>query len=362
MSKFIKLFNPSTNHKEKSIILKVLDSGQWASGAGTGFVSKFENEFRKYVKSNTCVAVNSGTSALNLAFSLFDIKNKEVILPSLSFVSSAHCIVENGGIPVFVDVDPNTLCIDPTEIIRAISKKTVAILPVHFGGMSSNMKEIKKISKKYNLIVVEDAAHATGTKLFPNKNNSYQSITCYSFHPVKNLAMPTGGLISIRHKNYKKFRNLLLSRRWCGITNRNDTDYDVKELGSNYYMNEFSAAIGLEQLKKLDKLNKIRRKISKKYSNEINIKEKMPFDKNCSYHLYWVLVKNRKKFREKLHKNGIETGTHYKPIHQMTMYRNNISLPITESVGKRIVTIPIHPNLSDNDIKKIIDSVNTFVI
>jgi dTDP-4-amino-4,6-dideoxygalactose transaminase len=172
--------------------------------------------------------------------------------------------------------------------------------------------------------------------------------------------MPTGGLIAINHKNHVKFKKLLLSRRWCGITNRKDTDYDVKELGWNYYMNEFSAAIGLQQLKKLDKLNKIRRSIAKKFSHEIDIKSKMPFNENCSYHLYWILVKNRQKFREKLYKKGIETGTHYKPIHLMKMYKGDNALPITESVGKQIVTIPIHPNLKKFEIEKIIKTINDF--
>ena len=342
MKKQIKLFDPVIDSAEKKAILKVLNSRFWASGSGSGHVLKFENEFKKYTQSKSCVAVNSGTAALNLAFSLFDIKNKEVILPSLSFVSTAHCIVENGGIPVFVDIEPDTLCIDPVKIKQLISSKTVAILPVHFGGMACNLKEITKIAKSNKKI------------------GSHSESVCFSFHPVKNLAMPTGGLISINHANHEKFKKLIVSRRWCGITDRKETDYDVKEIGNNYYMNEFSAAIGLAQLKKLDRLNRIRRNIAKKYSQEIKLKSKMPFDKNCSYHLYWILVKNREKFRKKLSENSIETGTHYKPIHLMSMYKKNTSLPITESVGKQIVTIPIHPNLKDFEIRKIIKCINEF--
>ena len=360
MKKNIKLFDPVTTDSEKQAIIKVLNSKFWASGSGSGFVSKFEEKFRNYIKSDVCIAVNSGTAALNLSVSLFDIRNKEVILPSMSFVSTAHCIVENGGIPKFVDIEPDTLCIDPKKIKNAISKKTVAILPVHFGGMPCNLDEIRKISKKYNLIVIEDAAHAVGSKFNGKKIGAHSDAICFSFHPVKNLAMPTGGLIAINHQSHQKFKKLLLSRRWCGITNRKETDYDVKELGWNYYMNEFSAAIGLEQLKKLETLNRIRKKIAKKYVSEINIEQKMKFNENCSYHLYWILVKNRKKFREKLFENGIETGTHYKPIHLMGMYKQNIKLPITESVGKEIVTIPIHPNLKEYEIKRIIKIVNEF--
>ena len=145
MSKLIKLFDPVVDSSEKNALVKVLDSKFWASGSGSGHVSKFENEFKKYIKSNSCIAVNSGTAALNLAFSLFNIKNKEVILPSLSFISTAHCIIENGGIPIFVDIEPDTLCIDPKKIKQVISKDTVAILPVHFAGMACNMNEILDI-------------------------------------------------------------------------------------------------------------------------------------------------------------------------------------------------------------------------
>jgi len=361
MKKQIKLFDPIIDSSEKKAILKVLNSKFWASGSGTGNVLKFENNFKKYIKSNSCIAVNSGTAALNLALSLFNIKNKEVILPSLSFVSTAHCIIENGGIPIFVDIESDTLCIDPEKIKSLITKNTTAIIPVHFGGMPCNLDEIKKISKSFNLNIIEDAAHAVGTTWKNSeKIGKHGSAVCFSFHPVKNLAMPTGGLISINHKNHKKFSQLLFSRRWCGITNRKGTDYDVKELGWNYYMNEFSAAVGLVQLKKLEKLTKIRKSIAKKYSKKIDLKNKMPYDDNCSYHLYWILVNNRKKFRKNLLDLGIETGTHYKPIHLMKMYNDSTSLPITERVGKQIVTIPIHPNLKNSEIEKIINSVNKF--
>jgi dTDP-4-amino-4,6-dideoxygalactose transaminase len=361
MKKIIKLFDPVTDSSEKNAVQKVLKSKFWASGSGIGNVEKFENKFKKYVSADSCIAVNSGTAALNLAFSLFNIKNKEVILPSMSFVSTAHAIVENGGKPIFVDIDPNTLCIDPKKIKNKLSKNTVAIAPVHFGGMPCNLDEILKIAKNNNLQIIEDAAHATGSKFHQKKIGSHGTAVCFSFHPVKNLAMPTGGLIAINHKKNIEFQKILFSRRWCGITDRNGTDYDVKELGWNYYMNEFSAVIGLEQLKKLDGLNKLRKNIAKEYFNKINTELKMPFDNNCSYHLYWILVKNRDKFRRKLFENGIETGTHYKPIHKMKMYKNKVKLPVTDSVGQKIVTIPIHPNLKKSEIEKIISIVNKFL-
>ena len=125
-------------------------------------------------------------------------------------------------------------------------------------------------------------------------------------------------------------------------------------------MNEFSAGIGLVQLKKLDKMNSIRKKIAKKYHQKINLENKIPFIDGCSYHLYWILVKNRNQFIKKMSKNKIQVGIHYKPVHQMTLYKNKTKLPITENFGKTIVSLPMHPNLSTDDIERVINSVNEF--
>ena len=359
--KKIKLFDPYTDKFEKIAINRVLESNFWASGEGNGNVKKFEEKFSKYVNSKNSVAVNSGTAALNLALSMYDIKNKEVILPSLSFVSTANAIIENQGIPKFVDIDEKTLCIDPKKILESISNKTKIILPVHFGGFSSDLTEISKICKKNKIHLIEDAAHAAGSSYKNKKIGSHGDLVCFSFHPVKNLAMPTGGLISINSKDHIKISKILKEKRWCGITSRKGVDYDVKSIGWNYYMNEFSAVIGIEQLKKLDKTNLQRKKNAKKYFEQISLDEKMPFDKECSYHFYWVRVKNREKFRENLLKKGIETGTHYKPIHNFSLYKSKIKLSITEKIGKEIVTLPTHPNITEKDLEKIIKTVNQFV-
>jgi len=356
----IKLFDVFTDDSEKSALNRTFDSHFWASGSGTGNVKKFEDKFCRYIKSKSCVAVNSGTAALNLALSVCDIKNKEVILPSLSFVSTAHAIVENGGIPIFADIDQQTLCIDPIEIRKLITKKTKMILPVHFAGLPANLDAIKQICNENNLHLVEDAAHAAGSKYQNKMIGSHGNLVCFSFHPVKNLAMPTGGLISINTKNYKKINTILKEKRWCGISNRKGVNYDVKNIGWNYYMNEFSAAIGIIQLKKLNKLNKIRKNIAKIYSKKINLENKMPFDKNSSYHIYWIRVNKQNEFRKKMLNVGIETGLHYKPIHTFSMYKQKNQLPITEKVGTEIVSIPIHPNLSTDEIDKIIFYINKF--
>ena len=358
--KKIKLFDPVIGKNEENAIIKILHSHNWASGAGGGSVYQFEKKFSDFLGTKNCISVNSGTAALHLGLSLFDIKDKEVILPSLSFVSTAHAIIYNGGIPVFVDVDPKTLCIDPKEIEKAITKNTRVILPVHLGGIPCDLQKISKISKKFGLSIVEDAAHAAGAKYNGKRIGNHGDCVCFSFHPVKNLAMPSGGAITINSKNNKQFSKILKSKRWAGITGRKGSSYDVSNLGWNYYMNEFSAAIGIEQLKKLDKTNFQRKKIGKRYSKELEIEEKMPFDENGSYHFYWIQVKNRKNFMKKMSENKIETGIHYNPIHKMSLYNSKTILPITEKAGNRIVSLPTHPNLTDNDLNRIIKIVNKF--
>ena len=354
----IKLFSPTFNNLEIENMIKTVKSGFWASGSGIKNVSKFENKFKKYTNSKECVAVDSGTAALHLALNVTDIYKKEVLVPSLTFASTIHAIKYNGGIPIFVDIKPDTLCIDPVDLENKITSKSKVILPVHFGGYPCDMNSLKKISKKKNLTIVEDAAHACGSKYNGKRVGSLGDMTCFSFHPVKNLSMPKGGAITINKKS-KVLKNKLNSLRWCGISNRKKYSYDITELGFNYYMDEISAGIGIEQLKKLEKLNKIRFNIAKRYEKEIKILEKIPLNKECSYHLYWILVKNRKKFMEKMFSLGIETGIHYKPVHKMSFYKNKIKLPITEKIENNIVSIPIHPNLKNSDIDKIIKLTNS---
>ena len=356
----INLFEPYIDEAEEKAVLETLRSKFWASGAGIGNVSKFEKKFKQYTNADECLAVNSGTAALNIALSLLDIKNHEVIIPSLSFVSTANCVLLNRGIPKFIDIDPKTLCMNPKLIEKLITKKTKAIIPVHFGGFPSDMKKIVSLSKKYGIKIIEDAAHAAGSSFCKKKIGSHGFAVCFSFHPVKNLGMPTGGLIAINDSNAKKFKARIEAKRWCGITNRNDDRYEIKEVGDNYYMNEISAAVGLKQLQKLNKMNSIRKNFAKIYEKELDIEMKMSFTKDCAYHLYWICVKNRKLFRQKMSEKGIQTGTHYQPIHTFSLYKNNVKLPITEKIGKEIVTLPMHPNLTENNLDKIIKLTNRF--
>jgi len=358
--KKIKLFDPKIGKTEEIALKKVLQSHYWSSGSGGGKVYEFENKFKKYINSNGVVALNSGTAALHLALSLYNLKNKEVILPSLSFVSTAHAILYNGGIPVFADISNKTLCLDPEKVKKKITKKTAAIIPVHFGGMASDLDEFAKISQNHEIPIIEDAAHACGAQYNGKKIGLHSPLVCFSFHPVKNLAMPGGGLISINHSDNKKMKAMLESRRWCGITDRKGVKYDVNDLGWNYYMNEFSASIGTIQLSKLDKLNKKRKSVAKIYNKKLDVEQKMTYNDGCSYHFFWIAIPNREKLRKKLEVHGIETGIHYNPIHKMSLYNSKIKLPNTENITSQIITLPTHPNLTRDDVSLIVDLINEF--
>jgi len=212
------------------------------------------------------------------------------------------------------------------------------IIPVHFGGMPC-------IVKPGHIPIIEDSAHRI-------ERNSINNTTCFSFHPVKNLAMPTGGAIASNEG-----LATLKARRWCGITDRTGPFYDVNEIGWNYYMNEVSAAIGLVQLEKLDTMNKRRLDIARIYHKGLEFPS-MPYDTNCSYQLYWIRVKDRPNFMLKMLEAGIETGIHYTPIDRFTLYYKT-DLPVTDRVAPELVTLPMHCNLTDQDLDRVISCANS---
>ena len=356
----IKLFDPHFDKEEKEALLEVLESGTWASGAGTGKVNEFENKFNKYIGSDECTAVNSGTAALHLALLQLEIKDKEVLVPSMTFVSTVHAIQYAGGKPIFVDIDQKTLCMDLVDLGKKISNKTALIIPVHFGGIPCDLDKIIDIAKERKIPIVEDAAHACGSIYHGKKLGTHSEMVCFSFHPVKNLSMLTGGAITFNGEMSQSRKKMINSQRWCGIDDRNGVFYDVSRIGWNYYLNEFSAAIGIQQLEKLDTMNKRRRAIARMYHDEILLEHKMPLYDDCCYHLYWIRVKERARFIKFMNESDIEVGVHYKPVHLMQMYNSSISLPATESVWPELVSIPMHTNLTDDDVRYIIEKINAF--
>jgi len=329
----IRLFEPDFDRVTEQAVIKTLRSGFWDQGRK---VEEFEEALRKYLGCKHVVAVSSGTAALHLVLSLFPQKN--VLVPALSFVSTALAGLYNGKKVRFEDVDREKL----NMLYFSLDEDTINI-PVHFGGMPINVQ-----GDDDEVNVIEDCAHAMGSKL------TTKNIKCFSFHPVKNLAMPNGGAIALYDDLYY---DELIQKRWCGISQKFKDNRDVVCLGWNYKLNDVNAVIGIEQLKKLDKNNEKRFKIAKEYTTRLN-ESQMPLSKKCSYCLYWILVKDRDKFRAKLTKEGIETGTHYPPIDQFSFFKE-VDLPVTHAVSKQIVTLPIHPNLSDQDVDRVISCANS---
>lgn len=367
----IPLFKPSIGEEELESIRKSFQTGWIGYGPR---IKEFEEKFADYVNVKYAVGLNSATAALHLALKVLDIKKgDEVIVPSLTFVSSAHAVLYVGATPVFADVKKDTLCIDVEDIKKKITKKTKAIIPVHYSGHPCDMDKIKELAEEHNIKVIEDAAQATGAEYKNKKIGGISDITCFSFEAKKNLTTGEGGMLTTNNKESAK-RAIIL--RWGGI----DEDtfsrikkkkyswyYEVVDLGYKYHMNDIQAAIGIVQLKKLDEMNEKRRKLVKKYNDEfskINWIE-YPIEKKYVKSALWnyvIKVENRDKFIEYLTKKEISTGVHYMPVHLHPYYKNKFKadVPVTEKIWKKLVTLPLFPDLSDKEQKKVINAVKNF--
>lgn len=342
------------------IFKKVLNQGQFVGGQE---ILKFEQSISKLCNTKYAVALNSGTDALTLALHLLGVKRgDEVITTPNSFIASTAVIVHLGAIPVFVDVldDQN---IDPNKIEKAITKKTKVIMPVHLSGKMSKMDKIMKIAKKYNLKVVEDAAQAIGSKFNDKMSGSFGEVGCFSAHPLKNLgAMGDGGYITTNNfKIYKKIKSLSNH----GMENRNI----IKNFGYVSRMDNLQAAFLNFKLKSLKKVIKIRRtnaNIYKKLLNNNHIK--IPYEEKKDFHTYHtfvIQVKKRDELKNFLLNKGVETSIHYPvPIHlqpaaKMFGYKKG-DFAITESQSKEILTLPVNENLSNLEVVKISNLINSF--
>jgi len=350
--------------KEKKFLLplikKKLKEGNYVGGKE---IEIFEKNISKKCDTKYAVALNSGTDALILGLILLGVKKgDEVITPPNSFISSTSSIVNVGARPVFVDVLPDQN-INPELIEKSITKKTKAIMPVHLTGRIAEMKEIMRLSIKYGIPVIEDAAQSIGSKYYQKKSGSFGDIGCFSAHPLKNLnALGDSGFLTTNNINfYKK----ALAMRNHGLVERNK----VKNFGFLSRMDVLQASILNYRIKNLNKIIKKRRQNAKFYLENIDKKKFLLINEKKyqfnTYHTFVIQTKNRKKLINFLSKKGIATAIHYPiPIHLQPAakylgYKKN-DFPETEKQSKRILTLPIHQNLLRNEIKKIVDSLNEF--
>ena len=344
----------------KKIFINVVSKGDYVGGKS---IEKFERNIAKFCGTRYAIALNSGTDALTLALYCSGVKkNDEVITTPNSFIASTSTIVHLGAKPVFVDVN-NDQNMDVNKIEDKITKKTKCIMPVHLTGRMCDMKKINLIAKKYNLVVIEDAAQSVGSKFKNKKSGSYGQFGCFSAHPLKNLNAigDSGYLTTNNYKYYKKIK--LLSNH--GIYNRNI----VKYFGHVSRMDVLQAEILNYKLKNINKVIKKRRNNFKLYSKYLN-KQKIYFplekkDEFNTYHTFVIQIENRNKLQKYLKVKGVDTTIHYPiPIHlqpaSKNLNYNKGDYPVTEKQAKKILTLPIHQDLKKNEIKYICKLINNF--
>ena len=365
MLKQIPLFRPTIYPEAIAAVKEVLNSGWLGAGPKT---QAFEKAFAEYLGAHYCVGLNSCTSALHLGLHLLDLPpGSEVITTPLTFVSTNHAILYEKCKPVFADIQPDTGNLDAKSVSQCITGRTGAVMLVHYGGYSADIDEFHTLAKDRGISIIEDCAHACGATYQGKRIGSQGFIHAFSFDPVKNLTMGGGGALIVRSPDHDiRLRRL----RWLGIdadTFKRTTDqkykweYQVPEVGFNYYMNDIQAAIGLAQLSHLDEDNARRTAIAdlyrQKLSNVPGIRLLSYKDnRKSSYHLFSILAEKRNDLVNKLRDAGVDVGVHYRRNDLYPMYQKH-DLPNTEYFWQREISLPMHLQLTDEQVEYITDVI-----
>lgn len=340
------------------------------------YIPEFESKICDYSGVKYGLAVNSGTAALHLATFALDIKHgDEVIVPAISFVASSNCVLYQQGKPVFCDINPDTLCIDYKKIENLITEKTKAIILVDMCGQPCDFDSIKQIADNYGLKIIHDAAHSIGSVYKGQKVGSYADITCFSFHPVKNITTCEGGMMVTNNEEYYKralaFRTHGISRDFKQREKQNTHYYAMQYLGFNYRIPDVLCALGISQLKRLDEFITRRNQIAIKYNNLLKEYSDyiIPLTNNyySAYHIYVVKLnvekigKSRDEIFKLLKESGIGVNVHYMPIYLHPYYQDlgyiqGLCIE-AEKVYEQIITLPIFPLLTDNEIEFVCNKI-----
>lgn len=377
--------NPIISSEEIEEVVKVLKSGQ-ITQLSSPEIREFEEAFASYLGVNYCIAVNSGTAALHIALAAAGIEpGDEVIVPPFTFVATATAVLHQNALPVFADIDPLSYCLDPKDVKRKITTQTKAIIAVDIFGHPANMDEIKRVAKKNNLIVIEDAAQAHGSKYKGRLCGTLGDISCFSFQESKNMTCGEGGIVATNDPKIERECRLLRHHgepAW----------YVYERLGWNYRMTAMEAALGIVQLKKLGKFNAQRVKVAKTYEREL---KDLPFTlpKAAPYaevipHVYTMLIPKelvslRDKIKEAIEAEGVPVGICYPqalyltPLFQnRTAYGKNCPwscsnlgkegyrrglCPVCEDVASRALTLFTHPSLGGEEVEDIVKAVRKVV-
>lgn len=378
MTDFLPFAKPSITEAEISEVVHTLRSGWLTTGPQT---KRFENDFAKYLQRSNAIAVNSATAGLHLALEAVGVKEGDVVITSVyTFTASAEVIRYLGATPIFIDIDPITKNMDVHLLAKALEKYQYlvkAIIPVHFAGFPCDMDEILKLSKQYNVVVIEDAAHSLPTTYKGKLIGSFGDITVFSFYATKTLATGEGGMVVTDNDAWAK---RIKTMRLHGI-NRDVFDryssktpswyYEVVAPGFKYNMTDVAASLGIHQLLRLNEMQKSREIIAFKYLDELSKTHlELPFfDKNetHSWHLFTVELPinfhlSRDIVIEKITALGIGLSVHFIPLHRQPYWKNLSSLtdddfPIATSKFLRTFSLPIYPSMTESDIQRVIDAV-----
>jgi perosamine synthetase len=346
---------PEIGREETSAVESVLKSGGLAQGPE---VAAFEDEFSKMaVQGAQCVAVNSGTSALHLVLLAAGIgPYDEVIVPSFTFAATANAVALTGATPVFADIEPNFFCIDEKVIESLITSKTKAIMPVHLYGHPANMRALERISTKYNLLIFEDAAQAHLASIDDKKVGTWGLAGSFSFYPTKNMTSGEGGMVTTFDKDIERKVRLLRNQG-------QEQKYKNEIVGFNNRMTDIHAAIGRVQLRKLQKWTKKRQENASFYNEHLTgvLVPQVMENAVHVYHQYTIRIKDldRDRFAEELRIKGVGSGIYYPiPNHRLPAYKLNLDLPETEKAVNEVLSLPIYPSLSQENLEKIVKVVN----
>ena len=345
---------PIIGDEEREAVDRVLRSGMLAQGPE---VKAFEDEFAAVVEGRHCIAVNSGTSALHMAFIAAGISTgDEVIVPSFSFAATANSVCLAGGVPVFVDIEEDYFNINPEAVEAAITPRTKAVMPVHLYGHPAAMVELQAICSRHGLVLLEDAAQAHASSLHGTPVGAFGVAASFSFYPTKNMTSGEGGMVTTADDEVARMLRLLRNQ---GMERR----YENEVIGFNTRMTDIHAAIGRVQLKKLAGWTKARQDNARFLSENIKGVVVPPVATGAVhvYHQYTIRVvgNDRDAFAEELTKRGVGNGVYYPtPIHRLPSFRLSLDLPTTESVAAQCLSLPVHPSLSQADLETIVSTVN----
>jgi dTDP-4-amino-4,6-dideoxygalactose transaminase len=376
----IPFHKPYITEDEISEVLDSLRSGWITMGPKT---IEFEKKFKEYVGSKNAVSMNSCTACLHLALKAIGLKEgDEVIAPAITFTATAEVITYFNAKPVLVDVEKETSNIDVSKIEGKITKNTRAIIPVHYSGHPCDMDEILDIAKRYNLLVIEDAAHAIPAWYKNRAIGTIGDITCFSFYATKSLTTGEGGMATTENDEWADRMRILrlhgISKdAWKRYTNEGSWYYEVIEAGYKYNMTDIQAALGLAQLRKIDWMWKRRKEIAEKYTESFQALHEVitPFvkpDRESAWHLYVIKLNlemlniNRNQFIEELKDRGVSTSVHFIPLYRHPYYKaafyyNSQDFPASESIYERIISLPVYPGMIDENVERVIESVEDVI-